>query len=119
MRLDDYLLPSPLALEMLLVDQKCAKQILPLLLTAYDANNIELRGCAETQKILQNISLATEEDWHTEYLPPILAIKIVSGIEQAIEYINHYGSGHTDGIVTQSLDMAQNFEQQVVVPHRY
>ena len=101
------------ALETLLVDKKCAEQILPLLHTAYDANNIELRGCAETQEILQNISLATEEDWHTEYLAPILSIKIVDGIKQAIAHINHYGSGHTDGIVTQSLEKSQNFEQQV------
>jgi len=57
--------------------------------TAYDLNNIELHGCAETQKIMQGISPATEEDWHTEYLAPILSIKIVSGIEQVIEHINH------------------------------
>ena len=101
------------ALETLLVDKKCAEQMLPLLQTAFDSNNIELRGCEETQKILQGISRATEEDWHTEYLAPILSIKIVSGIEQAIKHINKYGSGHTDGIVTQSLSMAQKFEQLV------
>lgn len=101
------------ALETLLVDKKCAERMLPLLLTAFNSNNIELRGCEETQKVLQGISLATEEDWHSEYLAPILSIKIVNGIEQAIDHINHYGSGHTDGIVTQSLKMAQNFEQQV------
>ena len=101
------------ALETLLVDTKCAELMLPLLQTAFDLTNIELRGCEKTQKVLQGISLATEEDWHTEYLAPILSIKIVSGIEQAIAHINHYGSGHTDGIVTQSLQMAQIFEQQV------
>jgi len=101
------------ALETLLVDKKCADHMLPLLRTAFDANNIELRGCNETQKILKEISLATEEDWHTEYLAPILSIKIVNGIEEAIEHINHYGSGHTDGIVTQSLNKAQKFEQQI------
>ena len=101
------------ALETLLVDKKCAEQILPLLQTAFDSNNIELRGCEETQKILQGISLATEDDWHTEYLAPILSVKIVSSIEEAIDHINNYGSGHTDGIVTQSLKMAQEFEQQV------
>jgi len=101
------------ALETLLVDKKCAEQMLPLLQTAFDSNNIELRGCEETQKILQGISRATEEDWHTEYLAPILSIKIVSGIEQAIKHSNKYGSGHTDGIVTQSLSMAQKFEQLV------
>ena len=101
------------ALETLLVDKKCAEQILPLLRTAFDSNNIELRGCEETQEILQSISSAKEEDWHTEYLAPILSLKIVSGIEEAIDHINHYGSGHTDGIVTQSLNIAQIFEQQV------
>lgn len=101
------------ALETLLIDKKCAAQILPLLQSAFEANNIELRGCEQTKQILQEITLATEEDWQTEYLAPILSIKIVSGIELAIEHINHYGSGHTDGIVTQSLEMAKIFEQQI------
>ena len=101
------------ALESLLVDKKCAEHLLPLLWAAFDANNIEPRGCEETQKILKFISLATEEDWHTEYLAPILSIKIVNGIEEAINHINNYGSGHTDGIVTQSLNRAHKFEQQV------
>ncbi len=101
------------ALETLLIDKKCAEQMLPLLRTAFDSNNIELRGCEKTQKILQDISPASEDDWHTEYLAPILSIKIVNGIEDAIDHINHYGSKHTDGIVTQSLNMAQKFEQQI------
>lgn len=101
------------ALETLLVDKKCAEQMLPLLQTAFDSNNIQLRGCEQTQKLLPGISLATEDDWHTEYLAPILSIKIVADIEQAINHINHYGSGHTDSIVTQSLKLAQQFEQQV------
>lgn len=101
------------ALETLLIDKECAEKMLPLLQLAFDANNIELRGCAETQKLVKDISLATEEDWYSEYLAPILSVKIVNGIDQAIEHINHYGSGHTDGIVTQSLKMAHIFEQQV------
>jgi len=101
------------ALETLLVDKNSAKQMLPMLQTAFVENKIELRGCDESQKILQGIAVATEEDWHTEYLAPILSIKVVSGIEEAIEHINHYGSGHTDGIVTQSLRMAEEFEQQI------
>jgi glutamate-5-semialdehyde dehydrogenase len=101
------------ALETLLVDKECAEQMLPLLQTVFDSNNIELRGCEQTQRILQGISSATEDDWHTEYLAPILSVKIVDGIDEAIEHINHYGSGHTDGIVTQSLKMAQKFEQQI------
>ncbi|WP_404359965.1 glutamate-5-semialdehyde dehydrogenase [Methylotuvimicrobium sp. KM1] len=101
------------ALETLLIDQKCAEQMLPLLQAAFDANNIELRGCEKTQKLLPGIAPATEEDWHSEYLAPILSIKIVNGINEAIDHINHYGSGHTDVIVTQSLNMAQQFEHQV------
>ncbi|CCE22496.1 glutamate-5-semialdehyde dehydrogenase [Methylotuvimicrobium alcaliphilum] len=101
------------ALETLLIDQKCAEQMLPLLQAAFDANNIELRGCEKTQKLLPSIAPATEEDWHSEYLAPILSIKIVNGINEAIDHINHYGSGHTDAIVTQSLNMAQQFEHQV------
>jgi glutamate-5-semialdehyde dehydrogenase len=101
------------ALETLLVDKNSAEQILPQLQAAFEANHIELRGCAQTQNILPGITLATEEDWHTEYLAPILAIKLVNGITEAMAHINHYGSGHTDGIVTQSLKLAQLFEQQV------
>jgi glutamate-5-semialdehyde dehydrogenase len=101
------------ALETLLVDKECAEQILPLLQTAFNSNNIELRGCEQTQKILPSISPATDDDWHTEYLAPILSVKIVNGIDEAIDHINHYGSRHTDGIVTQSLKMAQKFEQQI------
>ena len=101
------------AMETLLIDKHCAKQILPMLQQAFDSNNIELRGCEQTQKVLQNISAATQQDWEAEYLAPVLSIKVVNGIEQAIEHINHYGSGHTDGIVTQGLKKAQQFEQQV------
>ncbi len=101
------------ALETLLVDQEGAEQLLPQLQAAFAENKIELRGCEETRKLLPNISKATEEDWHTEYLAPILSLKVVNGINEAIDHINHYGSGHTDGIVTQSLKMALQFEEQV------
>ncbi|WP_347986651.1 glutamate-5-semialdehyde dehydrogenase [Methylomonas sp. AM2-LC] len=101
------------ALETLLVDRQCADQLLPLLRSEFDAHHIELRGCSQTQQILPDIAAATEEDWSTEYLAPILSIKIVDGIDEAIAHINHYGSKHTDSIVTQSLAMAQQFEQQV------
>ena len=101
------------ALETLLVDQNGAEKILPLLQAAFVDKGIELRGCEQTRKILVGIALATEEDWCSEYLAPILSIKIVSGLEAAVVHINHYGSGHTDGIVTQSLMRAQQFEQQI------
>ncbi len=101
------------ALETLLIDKNCAEQLLPSLKAAFDAKAIELRGCEQTQQIVPGIFPASEDDWHTEYLAPILSIKIVNGIDEAIAHINHYGSGHTDGIVTQSLNRAQKFEQQV------
>lgn len=101
------------ALETLLVDNKSSEQILPLLQKAFESRNIKLCGCKQTQNILQGISLATEDDWNTEYLAPTLSIKIVHGIEEAIDHINLYGSGHTDGIVTQSLKIAQKFEQRI------
>ncbi|NOS88967.1 MAG: glutamate-5-semialdehyde dehydrogenase [Methylococcaceae bacterium] len=101
------------ALETLLVDKACAEQLLPQLHTAFAAQHIELRGCVHTQQLLPTIPAATEADWHSEYLAPILSVKIVDGLQAAIDHINHYGSGHTDGIVTQSLAMAQQFEAQV------
>ena len=101
------------ALETLLVDQACAAQLLPTLHAAFAVNHIELRGCELTRQYLPNIATASEEDWHTEYLAPILSVKIVDGLDEAISHINHYGSGHTDGIVTQSLSKAQQFEAQV------
>ncbi|TPQ26541.1 glutamate-5-semialdehyde dehydrogenase [Methylomonas koyamae] len=101
------------ALETLLVDAECAERLLPLLDEAFTENGIELRGCEETLKILPGIAAATEQDWSSEYLAPILSVKIVAGIQQAIDHINHYGSGHTDGIVTQSLRLARQFEEQV------
>lgn len=101
------------ALETLLVDQKCAALILPMLEAAFSLHKIELRGCEATQMLLPNILSATEEDWHSEYLAPVLSIRIVNGIDEAISHINFYGSGHTDAIVTQSLSQAQQFEQQV------
>lgn len=101
------------ALETLLVDAKCAELMLPLLKSAFNANGIELRGCKASQNLLPDIMHATEADWSTEYLAPILSIKIVDGIDAAIDHINHYGSGHTDGIVTQSLNLAHQFEQRV------
>ncbi|WP_427500737.1 glutamate-5-semialdehyde dehydrogenase [Methylomonas sp. MED-D] len=101
------------ALETLLVDSQCAEQLLPLLNEAFTANHIELRGCERTQTLLPGIAAAGEEDWSTEYLAPILSVKVVAGILAAIDHINRYGSGHTDGIVTQSLSLARQFEEQV------
>jgi glutamate-5-semialdehyde dehydrogenase len=101
------------ALETVLVDQKAATRLLPALKKAFDKEHVELRGCVETRKILTGIKVATEEDWYSEYLAPILAVKVVAGIEEAVNHITTYGSSHTDGIVTQDMQQAQQFVNAV------
>ena len=98
------------AMETLLVDEKVAEEFLPRIAELYQEKKVELRGCKETQRILADaVIAATEEDWYTEYLGPILAIKVVSGIEEAIEHINQYGSHHTDSIITENYSLAREF----------
>ncbi len=97
------------AMETLLVDRAVAADILPKLAEAYAAKGVELRGCDGTQALLPGIQPAQEEDWYAEYLAPILAIRIVEGIDQAIEHINRYGSQHTDAIVTENYGRARQF----------
>ena len=70
---------------------------------------MELRGCAQTQKILQDCLAATEDDWDTEYLSATLSIKIVQNIDEAMAHIAAHGSGHTDGIITSSLALSERF----------
>lgn len=96
------------ALETLLVHENKASEFLPLLKAELDKKNIELRGCEKTRSIIPCVP-ATEEDWNTEYLDYILAIKIVSSIDEAIEHINKYGSGHTDVIVSEDRDNTMKF----------
>jgi len=96
------------AVETMLVDEKIAKEFLPKVKTALQANNVELRGCEKTAKII-DVNPATEEDWSTEYLDYILSIKIVACLDEAIEHINNYGSSHTDAIVTNNKEKAQRF----------
>ncbi len=96
------------AAETLLVDGKIAREFLPELKTAMEANGVQLRGCEQTCSVI-DIAPATDEDWGTEYLDLILSIKIVDGMDEAIEHINRYGSGHTDAIVTSDKDKAETF----------
>ncbi|MFP4491721.1 MAG: glutamate-5-semialdehyde dehydrogenase [Spirochaetaceae bacterium] len=96
------------ALETLLVDRAVAAQFLPLFKERMDARGAELRGCPETRRIVE-CARAEEEDWSTEYLAPVLSIRIVGGLDEAVEHIHTYGSGHTDGIVTQNRDTAEKF----------
>ena len=101
------------AMETLLIDKNIAQQILPGLQKKFAEKNIELRGCEQTFKILNDISIAKEEDWYAEYLGPILAVKIVDSIEQAMQHIEKYGSHHTDSIVTNNEAIAQKFLREV------
>ncbi|MDP4178323.1 MAG: glutamate-5-semialdehyde dehydrogenase, partial [Bacillota bacterium] len=100
------------AAETLLVHKDIADSYLPLLKEELDKKNVELVGCEKTQKII-NVGKATDEDWKTEYLDYKLSIKIVSSVEEAIEHINTYGSGHTDSIITKNKFNAELFMNQV------
>lgn len=100
------------ALETLLIHEKVADTILPLLKEKFDERNVELRGCDKTRGII-SCSAATEEDWKTEYLDYILSVKVVESIDQAIEHINTYGSGHTDAIVSENKANIEKFMNYV------
>ena len=101
-------------METLLVHQSQAKEVLPLLQVKYAEKGVQLRGCPVTQDILQNkVCAATEEDWSTEYLAPVLSIKVVRNIDEAIRHINYYGSHHTDSIVTNNYVHSQLFLRAV------
>lgn len=105
------------ALETLLVAQSIAARVLPPLARRYAAKSVELRGDEATRTLLAAEGLvclqATEEDWRTEYLAPILSIRIVTGLDEAIEHITRYGSQHTDAIITQHHGKAMRFLREV------
>jgi glutamate-5-semialdehyde dehydrogenase len=101
------------AMETLLVAENIAGLILPPLAEKYLEKGVELRGCSKTCELIASCLTATEEDWFTEYLAPILSIKVVSGLDEAIEHINHYGSLHTDAIVTEDYSKARRFLREV------
>ncbi len=100
-------------METLLVDAPLAEALLPRLAAAYAEKGVELRGCERTRVILAEAVEATEEDWHAEYLAPVLAIRVVDGIDAAIDHIERYGSHHTDAIVTESWSLARRFMAEV------
>ncbi|MGZ4956720.1 MAG: glutamate-5-semialdehyde dehydrogenase [Methylobacter sp.] len=101
------------AMETLLVAESIAAKVLPLLAEQYSAKGVELRGCLKTCSLIPNCIRATEEDWNTEYLAPILSIRIVDGIDQAMEHINQHSSGHTEAIVTEDYTLARRFLREV------
>jgi len=100
------------AMETMLVHENIARKVLPLLAEEFKKNGTELRGCEKVQKII-DISLATEEDFDTEYLDNILSIKIVQNVDEAINHISIYGSGHSDAIITQDYEIAEQFLNSV------
>src|SRR5690554_6523905 len=100
-------------METLLVDEEVADDILPLLAAEFTARGVELRGCERTCAIVAGIVAATEEDWQEEYLGPVLAVRVVNGLEGAIEHINRYSSQHTDSIITENYTRARRFLTEV------
>ena len=100
-------------METLLVARGIADRVLPRLAKIYRDKGIELRGDEATRKLVANIKPATEEDWYTEYLAAILAVRVVEGLDEAIEHIAQYGSQHTDAIITEDPARAQRFLREV------
>ena len=101
-------------METLLVHAGIAERVLPPLATIYREKGVELRGDAATRALLgADVLEATEEDWRTEYNAPILSIRIVDGLDAAIEHINTYGSQHTDAIITENFSDARRFLAEV------
>ena len=100
-------------METLLVAAGIAEQVLAVLAQQYQGVGVELRGCARTQALLPDINAATEEDWDTEYLAPILSVRIVDDVDQAMDHIAAHGSAHTDVIVTENISRARRFLREV------
>ncbi len=101
------------AMETLLVASSVAADVLPGLAQLYDEKGVELRGCEQTRAILPEVNAATDEDWDTEYLAPILSIKLVDDMDAAITHIEAHGSHHTDTIVTEDYSRARRFLREV------
>ena len=99
-------------LETLLIASSRAEELLPEISKMFVEVGVELRGCEQTRQIIE-CNQATEEDWHTEYLAPILSIKVVDGLDAAIQHINTYSSQHTDSIITQDITKTRRFMREV------
>ncbi len=99
--------------ESLLVDRAVAAMLLPPIAALLTGKGVEIRGCTETRAIVSNAVAATEEDYYTEFLAPIISVKIVAGIDEAIAHINQYSSHHTEAIVTDNHPKAMRFLHEV------
>jgi len=101
------------AMETLLIHQSTATELLPKLAQCFAQHEVELRGCERVCAVIKQAQMANNDDWYEEYLAPVLAIKVVDDIEQAIDHIEMYGSHHTDVIVTENFSAAQKFLREV------
>ena len=101
------------AAEKLLVHKDVAKQFLPKVVSALNLKGVEVRACKKTMQLLPNLKPAVEEDWGTEYLDLIIAIKIVEGVDEAIAHINRYGTMHSESILTADFNKALKFIREV------
>ncbi len=101
------------AMETLLVHANVAAKVLPALCKIYLDKGVELRGDEAARKLITQMTTATEEDWHTEYLAAILSVRVVANLDEAIEHIATYGSQHTDSIVTENYTKAMRFLREV------
>jgi len=100
-------------METLLVHIDIEERVLPPLAAIYASKGVELRGCERSRALVPTMKIATEEDWYTEYLAPILAVRVVRSFDEAIAHIAKYGSQHTDAIVTQSYVNSMRFLREV------
>ncbi|HLR78340.1 MAG TPA: glutamate-5-semialdehyde dehydrogenase [Burkholderiaceae bacterium] len=100
-------------METLLVHADIAPALLPRLAETLTEKGVELRGCEHTRALVSGALAATEEDWETEYLAPVLAIRIVDSMDDAMDHIERYSSGHTEAIITDNLQAAQRFQLEV------
>ncbi len=101
------------AAEKLLINEKIAEEFLPLAIKALKEKGVEIRGCEKTKAIVNDINLATEEDWGKEYLDYILGVKVVKDLDEAISHINKYGTKHSESIVTKNYFNSEKFLQRV------
>jgi len=99
--------------ESLLVARSVAARLLPPVAAMLTANGVEIRGCAETRALVNEAKAASEEDYATEFLAPIISVKVVAGLDEAIEHINRYGSHHTETIVSENYTKAMRFLREV------
>lgn len=100
-------------METLLIHESRAASLLPALAAAYKEKGVELRGCARSRLLATDMLAAIDSDWTTEYLAPVLAVKVVDSLDDAISHINVYGSHHTDAIVTENFTRARRFLAEV------